>query len=285
MVRNPIVAGQFYESDYDRLYRQINKCFNDKFGPGEFSSKRKEKKIKGIISPHAGYIFSGSCAAWGYKEIAEACFPDVFVIIGVSHEGYESCLSREDWITPLGNVKVDKQMVDLISKKTGLSVNERAHEIEHSIEVQLPFLQFSCKDHIDDIRIVPIMISEDADIKETGNNIKQAVKESRKYVVFIVSSDFTHYGYNYGFTPFHDKVKERLYNLDQGAIDFILKKNSQGFIDYTKNTGATICGKYPIAALIESIDFKKSKLLMYYTSGDISGSYDNAVGYASILFE
>ena len=86
-MRKPIVAGQFYESSFDELNKQIEISFKDKFGPGELPVKRTNKKIYGIISPHAGYSFSGPCQAWAYKEIAENAFPDLYVIVGLSHTG------------------------------------------------------------------------------------------------------------------------------------------------------------------------------------------------------
>ena len=277
--RKEIVSGQFYESDFSGLDAQIRECFSSKFGPAELPLVRSDKKIISVICPHAGYMFSGGCASWAYKEIGESVFPDTFLILGLSHSGYDSCVSLLDWETPLGVVKNDSAF----SSAIGLPVDEEAHAKEHSIEVQLPFLQVACKDKLDSIRIVPIIVS--SDYEKVSSLIFDAIRKLNRDVVVIASSDFTHYGPNYGYVPFTNDIKESLYALDKKAIEFILKLDSSGFLDYIENKGATICGKYPIAATIElskKLGATSGSLLRYYTSGDVSEDYSSAVGYGAI---
>src|SRR3989344_9393580 len=100
MIRKPIVSGQFYESNFNELDKQIRECFNSEFGPGDLPLRRKDKEIVGVVSPHAGYVYSGPAAAWCFKEVAEAKMPDLFILFGLSHSGYGSCLSLYDWETP-----------------------------------------------------------------------------------------------------------------------------------------------------------------------------------------
>ena len=288
MTRKPIVAGQFYPEDFGELDKQIKECFSSKFGPGDLPVKRKDKKILGIIAPHAVYQFSGPGAAWAYKEIAESRFADVYIMLGLSHSGHGSCISTADWETPFGVVKTDQEFGEKLSKDTGLKINEAPHEQEHSIEVQLPFLQFVSKDKLDKLRILPIIVSDDVDYEEIAKSIAKTIKESGKNICLIASSDFTHFGLNYGYFPFRDNVKENMYKLDKGAIEHILKLNSYRFMDYINETGATICGRIPIATLIDickELGAKKARLLHYYTSGDIIGDYGNAVGYGAIVVE
>jgi hypothetical protein len=285
MPRKPIVAGQFYEDSFDKLDRQITQSFESDFGPATTPNRRENKDIFGIISPHAGYAFSGPCAAWGFKEIAESEFPDTYIILGLGHSGQSSSVSLQDWETPIGLVKNDTILSQKIIDK-GIPNDEKAHSTEHSIEVQLPFLQFASKDNLNNLNIVPIIVSED--YKEIAKIIKQALEETNTKACFIASSDFTHYGFNYGFMPFMRDVKENLYNLDRLAIEEIKKLSSESFLDYIKETNATICGKYPISCLIELANlYQKNKvqLLRYYTSGDIVDDYSNAVGYASIMIK
>jgi AmmeMemoRadiSam system protein B len=149
--------------------------------------------------------------------------------------------------------------------------------------VQLPFLQFVSKDQIKDLKIVPIMIA-DTKFEKIGKSIQEAVKELGRKAIIICSSDFTHYGFNYGYVPFDEDVKENMKKLDGEAIKLIEKADSKGFLDYTEKTGATICGKCGISVLLWLMKYKKAELLKYYTSADIIGDYDNAVGYASIVF-
>jgi AmmeMemoRadiSam system protein B len=285
-MRQPIVDGQFYEADETELKKQIESCFKSKFGPGNLPYLERKKHIIGVISPHAGYQFSGPCQAFAYKEIAESTISDVYILLGLSHNGFESCISLEDWQTPLGIIKNDKDLAKKISTSTRLPIDEIPHQNEHSIEVQLPFLQFVNKNK--EFKIVPIIINSDININDFAKNLSEIIKNSKKSVIFIASSDFTHYGYNYRFTPFSKDIKQNMYNLDKGAIESIKNLNSDGFLDYIEKTEATICGKYPIAAIIEiakNLGAKKAELLKYYTSADLFGDYSNAVGYASILLK
>jgi len=288
MSRKPIVAGMFYPGDFDGLSNQINDSFHSKFGPGALPIKKRTKEIFGIIAPHAGYQFSGPGAAWAYKEIAESKLADVYIMLGLSHSGFPSCVSLEDWETPLGVVKVDEDFQRVLMANSALKQNENAHSQEHSIEVQLPFLQFVNRDYLKQLKIAPIIVSEDRNYEEIAQAIIKTVEQTRKKVIIIASSDFTHYGINYGFFPFPDNIKENMYKLDKGAIDEIEKLDSAGFLDYINNTGATICGRTPISVAIATcklLGAKKAKLLHYYTSGDIIKDYSSAVGYGAILIE
>ena len=278
-MRQGVVSGKFYSSNFSDLDKEINDCFISKFGPGDLPTTKRDNDIIGIISPHAGYMYSGPCAAWSFKEIAENKFPDVFIMLGLSHNGFPSCVSIEDWQTPFGTVESDKNFL----KELDIPINEEAHAFEHSIEVQLPFLQFVNKDRLNDIKIAPIIVNKDCE--KVAELIFDAIKKTKKKVMIIASSDFTHYGASYGYTPFQDNIKENIYNLDKGAIDAINALDSTKFLNYINKTRATICGKYPISCLIElskKLGAKKASLLNYYTSGDISGDYANSVGYAGI---
>src|SRR3989338_11653632 len=124
MPRKPIVAGMFYASDFDELSNQINDSFHSKFGPGALPITKRTKEIFGIIAPHAGYQFSGPGAAWAYKEIAESKLTDVYIMLGLSHSGYSSCVSLEDWETPLGIVKVDREFGKALMANSGLKQDE-----------------------------------------------------------------------------------------------------------------------------------------------------------------
>jgi AmmeMemoRadiSam system protein B len=284
MVRNPVVAGQFYPANPHELRKQIQSCFLSKFGPGKEPSKEISKKLIGVISPHAGYMFSGPCQAFSYKEIAEAKLPDVYIIIGLSHSGYPTCISSQDWKTPLGTVKCDKEFQEVLSKH--LDVNEDMHLSEHSIEVQLPFLQYATENSA--IKIAPITASPDMDYREIADHIFNALQITKRTALIITSSDFTHYGDNYRYLPFTQKIKENMHALDKGALKQIEALNSASFLKYVNDTGATICGNYPIAVLLElskRLGAKKGSLLQYYTSGDIVEDYSSAVGYASVKIE
>lgn len=279
-MRLPVVAGSFYPDDKEKLIDLIRSCFLSKFGPGKMPGK-KEKGVSAVIVPHAGYFYSGPCAAFAYKAIAESVNPDLFVLLGPSHSSFISCVSLQDWMTPLGVVKADKDFGRKFIANSGLPQDGDAHKNEHSIEVQLPFLQFS----VDNPLILPVMIAEGCDYSKVADALRKTIAETGKRVIVICSSDFTHLGSNYGFAPFSKRIKENMYALDAGAIDKIHAVNPEGFLDYIDKTKATICGRWPVAVLLRFLKKADVRLLKYYTSADITESdYDTAVGYASIEF-
>lgn len=289
MIRKPVVAGQFYAESFQDLDKEIISCFNSKFGPGDLPVRRGKKRLFGIISPHAGYQYSGPGAAWAFKEVAESKFPSVFVIIGPDHSGYGNQVSTmlSDWATPFGVIKVDKGFCrELIHKCAFVEENVSSHTYEHSLEVQLPFLQFVNKDKLKTLKFVPLVMSDFN--YDTCKVLGQTIAKVDEKACVIASSDFTHYGPSYGYVPFVHNVKEGLYSLDGEAIEFIKKLDAKGFLDYKNKKRATICGTGPIVACIEAVKAlgaKKGNLLNYYTSGDVIGDYTNAVGYAAVSFD
>jgi hypothetical protein len=281
-MRNAVVAGQFYDAGKKELTEHLNELFKLK-GKGALSQKARTANFLGLIAPHAGYFYSGKAAASAYKTLKNLKI-DTFVIIGLNHSGFESSVSMEDFETPLGIAKNDAEFSEELSEVVGKS--EFCHKYEHSVEVQLPFLQYLFKD----IRIVPVIIGNESYEKclEIARAIMKISKNLIKKVCIIASSDFTHYGAGYGFLPFSgsdEEVKKKLYELDKKAISFIEKMDSRGFFDFSNKT--TICGRLPIVIAIETMRLMKAKakLIDYYTSGDVSRDYKNAVGYAAISFQ
>lgn len=276
MIRQPAVAGMFYEADPTLLKQQIKECFQHEKGPKNFEPRGK---VKAVVSPHAGYSFSGPAMAWSYKAIKKE-EADVYVIIGTNHQGTKTCASTQDFETPLGIVKNDETFTEALIQK-GIPEDNDIHSQEHSIEVQLPFLQHIRKDAI----ITPILAGYD--YEKIAQKITETAKEQNKKVVMIISTDFTHYGTNYRYLPFEGNVKEKMYKLDKKAIKHICNLDKNSFEKYIQETGATICGQHAIIIGIQALKMmnaKKGEVLQYYTSADIVGDYSNAVGYASILF-
>jgi AmmeMemoRadiSam system protein B len=290
MPRKAVYADQFYEKNEQALERQLTECFEGKNGPGALPLLKRTKNIQAVIAPHAAYQFSGACAAWAYKEIAESEFADIYIILGPNHAGTGNAVSMAGYETPFGLVRVDQDFAKaLLTKNSELVVDEVAHEMEHSIEMQLPFLQFVTKDKMHELKILPIILSN-IDYNKLGLDLKETIVESGKKVVIIVSSDFTHYGHNYHYIPFSVDVQKNIYAMDRKAIDFIENLNSDGFMGYIDETQTTICGLYAIATLLKTLKKSKIELLHYYTSADLEEDlpegkrYKNSVSYAAILF-
>jgi hypothetical protein len=203
----------------------------------------------------------------------------------VNHYGTGSSISIDDWKTPLGTIKTDKSFAKEISEKTGLIINEEFHEKEHSIEVQLPMLQYASKERLQELQIVCITLADDFNLKTLAKDMKLFLEKQDKKVTIIISSDFTHYGRSYGYLPFSTDVKKRIDALDKKAIDFIMSKDADGFLSYVDKTGDTICGALPISLLLLLLEKEEGNLLMYYQSSEISNDTSNSVSYASIMFK
>jgi len=277
-VREPAVAGSFYESSKKNLMNQIEWCFTHKLGPGVLPkiSESFTGKLIGVIVPHAGYIYSGPIAAWAYKVIAENGKPDSFIIIGPNHSGMGSPLAimrKGLWRTPLGYAKVDSELGDaLLSSLDILEDDYTAHLNEHSIEVQLPFLQYL----FGEVKFLPIsLMIQDREVSILlGEAISKIIKDRR--VVVIASTDFTHY-----------ESYERAYKNDSLIIDRIIDLDIDGFFKTYYSRRISLCGPGPTGTLItiaKLLDAKQVLKLKYATSGDTSGDMSFVVGYSSIAF-
>ncbi len=222
-------------------------------------------------------MYSGPVAAHGYCKLAEDGTPNVFVILGPNHTGLGSGISiypfEGIWRTPLGNVEVDSQTCKKIVEASDLiDIDERAHSYEHSIEVQIPFLQYLYGSP----RIVPIcMLMQDL---ETSRELGEALATALKNIdaVIIASTDLNHY-----------EPHERTIRKDRLVIDAILKMDEEALFKAV-DEGVSMCGPGPVATMIvalKTLGNIKTTLLSHRTSGDITGDYSAVVGYASIVFE
>ncbi len=290
-MREPVVADMFYPKDFEELNAKLKESFLGKRGPAVFPAKRT-KDIKVIISPHAGYTYSGECAAWAHKEVGESIYPDLFVMLGPNHTGLgeKVSVSLDDWKTPLGVIKNETRFAKELLKNPLFKHNEEAHVNEHSIEVQLPFLQYSNKDKIHDLYFVPIAL-RDLNLKEcreVAETIEKVAEEQKKNIIIIASSDFMHYGIKFHYVPFIDEIAQNIYDSDAKAIEFIKNLDTEGFYNHVEQTKTTICGYLPITIAIDiaKLRFAKSgELINYYTSGDITGNFRNSVSYAAIVIK
>lgn len=277
-IRKPVVAGSFYAGTQKLLIEQIKWAFLHPIGPGRLPKDVwGDKRIPALVCPHAGYMYSGPVAAHSYASIEGRKKPKVVVIVGPNHSGIGSEVSvypEGEWYTPLGSVPIDSELAKRISKNSDLiSLDEYSHDEEHSLEVQLPFLQYT----LGTFRLVPIvMLNQDKDVaKEVGRAIAESVGEQD--VLLIASSDFTHY------EP--DSVAKK---KDTMAIERISALDVEGFYDVVFKHRITACGYGPVAAIMTAskiLGAKNANLLKYATSGDVTGDRSAVVGYASILIE
>ncbi|VVC03644.1 Memo-like protein [Candidatus Burarchaeum australiense] len=274
-LRNHAVSGQFYHFSRPSTERDIDGYFEraKKAGQGEIP------QLKALVSPHAGYVYSGPTAAYSYLAIPRS-FKGTFVLVGPNHTGLGTplSLSTADWDTPLGTAKCDRELADAVLKASPyISADESAHQSEHSIEVQLPFLQrrFGASG---EIKFIAICMGDSG--FEAAGELARAVGEAagrlKRDVVFIASSDFTHY-----------EPAESAKRKDGEAIELIKKLDGAGFNRLVTGKSLSICGYGPITAAIEyakARGAKEARLLNYSNSGAATGERGPVVAYASLAF-
>ncbi|MBN2187263.1 MAG: AmmeMemoRadiSam system protein B [Dehalococcoidia bacterium] len=272
-VRKPAVSGTFYAGTPEELREQIEWCYRHELGPGAVPRVNEEgpRKIVALVVPHAGYVYSGPVAAHAYKELANDGTFDTALIIGPNHTGYGPLVSvcaGSSWETPLGKVEINKE---LARKLLGgvIEEDELAHIHEHSIEVQLPWLQ-----HLyGGLKIVPItMLAQDM---ETARELGEAIYKAGDNTIIIASSDFTHY------EP-HLVATEK----DQSMIEAIISLDEEELYKRRELLHCTMCGYGPVASAIvaaKETGAKTATLLKYATSGDATGDFSAVVGYGSIV--
>lgn len=282
-MRKPSFAGSFYESSETALTKQLEDCYTGKRGPGELPGKRKGH-IVGVITPHAGYQYSGMCAAWAYKAVGEAELPDLYILLGPNHHGNGSGMTLETFESPLGLIRTDTDFANRLAEKGTIKVNEKIHLQEHSVEVQLPFLQHTLGRDTEKLKVLQILVGDDLDLKKAAIDLKETLMDTGKKAVFIISSDFTHYGHNYRFVPFVEDIPQGIHDLDQELIRPILKGDVNAYMTVLGEKEFTVCGVLPIELFLRTAKFQKGDLEAYYTSGDLAGKYRSSVSYAAIIF-
>ena len=287
--RKPAVAGQFYDAGQTNLQQTIKECFLDERGPKSLPKINKgTKNIKGLIVPHAGYIYSGAIAAHAYHHLSLNGFADTFIILGPNHTGVGSgvaLMTEGTWETPLGPVSINQQLANQLLKEI-IDNDENAHKYEHSIEVQLPFLQYCAKESKFDFVPISMTIQDFKTSKEIGEIITNAVKKTDKKIVIVASSDFSHAGFNYmSMPPTGMNVDEYAKKQDMLAIDKILGMEPEQLINTVHENNITMCGYGPVAAMLtaaKNLGATKAELLKYGTSYEIHPG-DSCVGYGAII--
>ena len=284
-----MVAGQFYSGTERSLREQVKECFLDARGCGELPEiGRDGKNIMGVVVPHAGFVYSGSIASHSYFELAKNGFADTFIILGPNHSGSGSGVSvmtEGAWETPLGDVPINASLAEKIH--TGIvDKDETAHAHEHSIEVQLPFLQFVAKDRMFDFVPICMMMQDYETSSELGNILADAIKKSGKNIVIIASSDFSHAGFNYmSMPPSGMKVEEYADKQDKLAIPKILEMDPEGLVKTVQANNITMCGYGPVSAMLvaaKTLGATKAELLKYGNSCEVYPS-TSCVGYGALV--
>ena len=278
------LAGTWYPASASALRQQVNSLFTQ----AEARLPASTPAPLALIVPHAGYQFSGLAAAEAFCLLRRHPVRRIF-LLGFSHSFPHRGIAVPSYAqiaTPLGVVQLDTTVMNqLRQRKPFVHIAQLDDADEHSVEIQLPFLQVA----LSDFTVVPLYVGElsDAELRQAATLLSRYLEPGN---CFVVSSDFTHYGPNYGYQPFPNNkdTPDKLRELDAGAMQKIVQVRPAAFQTYLRKTGTTICGRTPILLLLHLLTQSKQavqgSVLEYYTSGQLTGDFTNSVSYAAIAF-
>jgi AmmeMemoRadiSam system protein B len=263
--RKSAVGGYFYPGREDALRTMVE---------GMLDSEMKKEKAVCVVSPHAGFEYSGPVAGAVFSSVQ---LPGTFVILGPSHRPIQSriaIMKQGTWETPLGDVKIDTSLAELMMAHSSfIEEDELAHVSEHSLEVQLPFIQCLRED----AAIVPLCLSYHIsfeELEELGQAIAKGIQEYKQDVLVVASTDMSHY-------VDQSVAKQK----DFLAIERILELDARGLHDIVERENISMCGFQPTTSAIvasKELGGEKASLVLYQTSGDRTGNFSEVVGYAGI---
>ncbi|XP_063718615.1 protein MEMO1-like [Symsagittifera roscoffensis] len=305
-------AGSWYTKEGPKLKNELNswlenahKTCNQNHSGGSDPRRAggNNQRLKAIISPHAGYVYCGVTAAFGFSQINAEEVDRVF-ILGPSHRMYlEDCAltGHQFYATPVGDLHIDTETVAQLRNTGHFSeMSSKVDREEHSIEMQLPFLAHvlnsAGEGHLERVKIVPILVGALKEDRERfyGQVLAPFLLQPR--TIFIISSDFCHWGDRFSYTPYPDKneglpIYQSIERLDREGMSIIESINMSNFSKYIQRTKNTICGRHPIAVLLAAVEELKSKhlngtkvdirFLHYSQSGPVKKSHDSSVSYAA----
>lgn len=279
-IRPFLQTGPWYPADAAQLQGMLDGFFNALPPPKQGS------RIHAIVAPHAGFEYSGRCAAKAYRALSPAQEIRRVILLGSSHRSgfYGACVGDYDsWATPLGTVEVDGEACRALSGSKLFRSDRNLMLREHALENQLPFLQKALGNS--GYRIVPILFGS-LGKKDFAAMAALIAPYFDSHTLVVVSSDLTHYGADFNYTPFRRDLAANIEKLDKGFIEPVLRLDFERYFTYREKTGITACGFVPIGVLIRLLEKRgwRSELADYYRSGDVSGDYTTSVSYASLLF-
>ncbi|MDX9834160.1 MAG: AmmeMemoRadiSam system protein B [Desulfobulbus sp.] len=265
MTRIPAVADRFYPGNPARLRATIKQLVPVVTG--------EKKRALAVVLPHAGYVYSGATAG---RTVSEVQVPETVLILGPNHHGRGAALAlgTEDWRMPLGTVPVDQHLAAAILERSAtIVVDEEAHESEHSLEVQVPFLQQVQRQ----LRIVPIVVGHVsyATCQDAAHDLAGAISAFGEPVLMVASTDMSHY-----------ESRQQAAHKDRLAIERILALDARGLYDTVLGHRISMCGVMPTTiVLLAALELgaTRAELVQYTDSGEASGDTDQVVGYAGLI--
>jgi AmmeMemoRadiSam system protein B len=271
------LAGRWYPAQPEALRREVRRCLAGAEPP--------DGPVCAVLLPHAGYAWSGPTAGQALGGLDAKRYRRV-VVIGPSHQvympGFSSLPRTAEYETPLGRVPLDRARIEALLAEEGLfRTVEQAHREEHSVQIQLPLLQ----EVLGDFELVPV-VTGDLTVEQTARTARCLAARLDAETLVVASSDFTHYGAGFNYRPFDEAIEENLEKLDLGAWAFAEQQDAEGFLQYVQRTGATVCGRIPIAVLLSMLNpGMRLRRTAYTTSGRLTGDFSHTVSYLSARVE
>lgn len=283
-LRRPAVAGSFYPADAAALRAAVEASYLHQLGPGRLPSKDSAGSpgLKACVCPHAGYSYSGPVAAHSYLDLSQMPRPDLVVVVGPNHYGVGSGVAtygEGGWETPLGTVRVDEPSTErLLELASVVSVDPAAHQREHSIEVQLPFLQML---YGGGFGFLPVSLAfQDKDTaRELGKGLAEMLRDAAdgaRSAVLVASSDLTHY-----------EPASQAREKDAALLRQVERLDLDSFYTTLERRNVTACGFGAVATVMEAcrlLGYSRARVNAYSTSGDVTGDNEAVVGYPSVTF-
>ncbi len=273
------LAGTWYPADAVEL-RDTIRSFLDE------SRAEVDNSVRALVAPHAGYRYSGRCAGAAYARIPRGRWRRTAILAPSHYHAFAggAVFPGSGFETPLGIVEVDRPAAQALGQSPGFFPSDVPYGREHSLEIQLPFLQV-----VDpNLRVIPILIGIEPPSRSFSDLTPGLRDLDDGQTLFVVSSDFTHYGASFDYLPFPPsdphQVAEALRLLDGEAIDLVCHMDAEGFEAYVQRTGITVCGRAPILAFLYSAPELVGDVVRYLTSLDLTGDYEHSVSYAAIVF-
>jgi AmmeMemoRadiSam system protein B len=268
MLRLPAVAGQFYPGNATELSALVERYTNHE-------RSNEKKRVRACLVPHAGYMYSGAVAGAVFGHIV---VPNKVLLLGVRHyprgEAW-AILSEGAWRTPFGDVPIDAELAAKLRQECPLLREDSvAHSLEHSLEVELPFLQWLNRE----LTFVPVVVGtlRWEELAATGEGIARVLRESAEEILLVTSSDMNHY-----------EDDERTKRKDGMAIECLLRLDPPGLYDVCRTEKISMCGLGPAITMLTAMNalgVTNAELVCHETSGDVTGERDRVVGYAGMVF-
>jgi MEMO1 family protein len=279
-IRQFLTTGPWYPADAAELAKEVAGCFK------QAKQVQVNGRVAGLVAPHAGFAYSGRTAATAYGTLGGSQAVTRVILLGTSHRAAftGAVVSDFDYFaTPLGQIAVDVTICKALAQNAHFKLDNRVMQAEHSLENHLPFLQQALAGRA--CTLVPIMVgmADGAEIEALAAALRPYVDDT---TVVCASTDLTHYGDAFGFTPFRNDIAANLEQLDRGYIDAVLALDLQRSAAYCARTGITACGTHPVAVLMALMAGIKAQgsLAEYTTSGAQTGDYSHCVSYAALVF-